>query len=167
MAKIKDYKRVVGIADLLDYAGRTLSRKGVRYTTIAVGITGGIFAGQFLAHSLAGLMVRFFGIESERITSWVAVLSKFHPKMLWIPVVIAILTFGLGYACRFLSNLCSLRKRDIAYGSSLDLVEDCVKERTDEHIDMLWERVNKYDSALKNTDEDRRRETTTDEDGQR
>jgi len=146
------------LGDLLEYAGRSLSRKGARYTGIAAGITGGIFAAKFVAHGIGELAVRLFDIESTRITTLVERLSTYNLKMLWIPVAAAVLTYGLGYACRFLANLFSWKKKDVAYGSALDLVEDCVKERTDEHIDIIWERINKYDSALRNSDEDRRDE---------
>ncbi len=131
MAKFTDYKRVIGAAQVLFLAGKWLKRKGIRYTSLAVIVAAGAIAADM---ALGAVDV-----------------SKL--KVVLLPGVIAVLTFGVGNTLIGISNLFSSEKLLLADANSMNLMEDRKKCDMDRHLEILWERVFKYESRLCNADD--------------
>ena len=131
MARFTDYRRVIGVAQVLFLAGKWLKRKGIRYTSLAVVVAAGTIAADM---ALGAVDV-----------------SKL--KLALLPGVIAVLTFGLGNTLIGISNLFSSEKLLLADANSMNLMEDRKKCDMDRHLEILWERVFKYESRLHNADD--------------
>ena len=129
MAKLQDYRRVVGVPQLLFLAGKWLKRKGIRYTTLATIIAGGAIAADIALGSTVNL-------------------GKLN--MALIPGIIAVLTFGLGNTLIGISNLFSSERLLVADANSMNLMEDRKKAEIQRHLEILWDRVFKYESKLHN-----------------
>jgi len=131
MARFTDYRRVIGVAQVLFLAGKWLKRKGIRYTSLAVVVAAGAIAADMALGSVD--------------------VSKL--KVVLLPGVIAVLTFGVGNTLIGISNLFSSEKLLVADANSMNLMEDRKKCDMDRHLEILWERVFKYESRLCNRDD--------------
>ncbi len=83
MAKFADYRRVIGVAQVLFLAGKWLKRKGIRYTSLAMVIAAGTIAAD----------IALGPVDVSKL------------KVVLLPGVIAVLTFGLGNTLIGISNL--------------------------------------------------------------
>ena len=133
MAKLQDYKRVIGVPQLLFLAGKWLKRKGIKYTVVATVVTGGALAADIALGSR---------IDLGRL------------NMALIPGIIAVLTFGLGNTLIGVSNLFSSERLLVADANSMNLMEDRKKADMLAHLEILWDRVFKYESKLRNGKDD-------------
>lgn len=131
MAKLRDYKRVVGISELFFLAGRGLKRQGIKYTTLAAALGAGLIITNIIGR-------RVFGYD----------IPVSNVKALLIPTIIAILTFGVGNTLTGLSRLFSSQKILMADANAMNLLEDRKKARMTTHLETLWERVFKYEAQL-------------------
>jgi len=131
MVKFTDYRRVIGAAQVLFLAGKWLKRKGIRYTSLAVVIAAGTITADITLGSVD--------------------VSKL--KVALLPGVIAVLTFGLGNTLIGISNLFSSEKLLVADANTMNLMEDRKKADMNSHLEILWERVFKYESRLHNADD--------------
>ena len=129
MAKLQDYRRVIGVPQLLFLAGKWLKRKGIRYTTLATVVVGGAIAADVALGSR---------VDLGRL------------NMALIPGIIAVLTFGLGNTLIGISNLFSSERLLVADANSMNLMEDRKKADMDAHLETMWDRVFKYESQLHN-----------------
>lgn len=129
MARLQDYRRVVGVPQLLFLAGKWLKAKGIRYTTLATILAGGAIAADFALGSTISL-------------------SKL--KLALFPGLIAVLTFGVGNTLIAISNLFSSERLLQADANSMNLMEDMKKAATERHLGILWDRVFKYESKMHN-----------------
>ncbi len=116
------------MAQVLFLAGKWLKRKGIRYTSLAMIVAAGTIAADMALGSVD--------------------VSKL--KVVLLPGVIAVLTFGLGNTLIGISNLFSSEKLLVADANSMNLMEDRKKGDMDRHLEILWERVFKYESRLHN-----------------
>jgi hypothetical protein len=130
MAGLKDYKRVIGAAQLLYLAGKSLKRQGVKYTVAAMLIALAVI----FADTIGGLFDR-------------SLLNNPSQAFL-LPAAAAILTFGLGNAMVGFSNLFSSEKILLADANAMNLMEDRKKADVEYHLDVLWDRVFKYEAQL-------------------
>ena len=131
MAKLQDYKRVVGISELFFLAGRGLKRQGIKYTTLAAALGAGLIITNIIGEKVFG-----YDIPVSNV------------KALLIPTIIAILTFGVGNTLTGLSRLFSSQKILMADANAMNLLEDRKKARMTTHLETLWERVFKYEAQL-------------------
>ncbi|MBN1818060.1 MAG: hypothetical protein JW828_11930 [Sedimentisphaerales bacterium] len=133
MIRLHEYRRVIGMGQVLYLAGRKLKRQGIRYTTVAAVI--GIGA---IVTDMAGN--RIFGFDLK--------VSKLDAALL--PALVAFLTFGLGHGLIGISNLFSSERLLIADANSLNLMEDRKKTDMAWHLGVLWDRVFQYEARLRN-----------------
>jgi len=135
MIRLADYRRVIGLGQVLYLVGRRLKRQGVRYTMLAAVIGGGA-----ILTDIAGNQI--FGYDLK--------VSKLDAAML--PAVVALLTFGLGHGLISLSNLFSSERILIADANGLNLMEDRKKLDMRDHLQVLWDRVFRYEARLRRAD---------------
>jgi hypothetical protein len=133
MVGFRDYRRVVGFAQVLYLLGRNLKRHGIRYTTLAIVICGSV------------MLVKLVG--SPFISRH---LPQANLKMAAIPALVALSTFGLGNFLECLSNMFSSERLLLADANSMNLLEDRKKADMTQHLEVLWERVFKYEAQLQN-----------------
>lgn len=133
MARLREYRRVVGAAQLLYLVGRSLKRQGIKYTIAAALIA-------------LGLMVA--NIVGRRFLETHHLLPVTNARALLLPVVAAALTFGLGNTLTGLSNLFSSEKVLMADANAMNLLEDRKQAQMSWHLDVLWERVFRYEAAI-------------------
>jgi hypothetical protein len=133
MAKLREYRRVIGFAQVLYLLGRKLKRHGIRYTTLAI-----VICGSVMLVKLAGS--RIFNYD----------LPRTNLKMAAIPAIVALSTFGLGNVLECLSNILSSERILLADANSMNLMEDRKKADMSQHLEVLWERVFKYEAKLRN-----------------
>jgi len=131
MLSLKDYKRVIGLAQVLYLAGKSLKRQGVKYTTAAALIA----AATIFADAVADLWGR-------------EILARRFSAIL-LPAATALLTFGLGNTLVGFSNLFSSEKILLADANAMNLMEDRKKADMEYHLQVLWERVFKYEAQLR------------------
>lgn len=127
---ILEFKRVIGFTALVYLLGKTLKRKGIKYTSVAAII--GI--GALLAETIGNT----YGID----------LFGRDFNAMWIPAVTALLTFGLGNILTGVSNLFSFERILTADANAINLMEDRKKADMEHHLAVLWDRVFKYEAAL-------------------
>ncbi len=133
MARLQDYRRVVGFAQVLYLLGRGLKRRGVRYTTLAIVICGSVMLVKLVGGS-------FFSKH----------LPHANLKMAAIPALVALSTLGLGNFLECVSNMFSSERILLADANSMNLMEDRKKADMNQHLEVLWERVFKYEARLQN-----------------
>lgn len=122
----QEYRRVIGVAQILFLAGKWLKRKGIKYTSVATALAGGAIAADL---ALGAVNV-----------------SKLNVAL--IPGLIALSTFGVGNAMIGLSNLLSSEKLLVADANAMNLMEDRKKSQMAWHLEVLWDRVFKYEAAI-------------------
>ncbi len=126
-----EYKRVVGVPELLFVAGRSLKRQGVKYTSIAALI--GI--GAMLAEVVGNRLGYDFSVSNIGV--------------ILFPAAVALLTFGLGNTLVAFSNLFSSERILMADANAMNLMEDRKKSDMEQHLEILWERVFRHEVALR------------------
>ena len=134
MISLKDYKRVIGFSQLLFLAGKSLKRVGIKYTAAAAILGVGIIVVNTLGRKFLG------GFE----------LPVDNPKAVMFPVLVALLTFGMGNTLTGISNLFSSEKLLVADANAMNLMEDRKKADLNQHLEILWDRVFKYEARLQN-----------------
>ncbi|MBN1844727.1 MAG: hypothetical protein JW810_03520 [Sedimentisphaerales bacterium] len=123
MFRLSDYRRVIGLTELLFVAGRTLKRQGVKYTVIAACIGGGAMLAEVVGNRLGYQ----FSVNNVRA--------------MLLPALVALLTFGLGNTLVAVSNLFRSERILMADANAMNLMEDRKKADTARHLETLWERV--------------------------
>jgi hypothetical protein len=135
MLKWTEYKRVIGAPELLFVVGRTLKRQGVKYTTIAALIGIGAMLAEVVGNRL--------GYD----------LSVNNVRAILLPAAVALLTFGLGNTLVAISNLFSSERILMADANAMNLMEDRKKHDMAAHLEILWDRVFRYEVALRSVSE--------------
>ncbi|TSA56019.1 MAG: hypothetical protein D4R45_01465, partial [Planctomycetaceae bacterium] len=136
MARLHEFKRVIGVTQVLYLIGRWLKRRGIRYTALAV-----LICVSAIIVDIAGTGT---GVLEEGL-GWEQKIS-----MAIIPGAVALFTLGLG---SFLTCICSLFSSErilIADANSMNLMEDRKKADMGWHLDVLWDRVFKYEAKKQN-----------------
>lgn len=124
---LQDYKRVIGLGQIIFLAGKWLKRKGMKYTSLATVLAGGAIVADMALGSHVNL-------------------SKLNVALL--PGGIALSTFGVGNMLIGISNLFSSEKLLAADANAMNLMEDKKKSQMTRHLEVLWERVFKYEAAI-------------------
>lgn len=132
MARLREYRRIIGFAQVLYLLGRRLKRHGFRYTTLAIVICGSV------------MLVKLVG---SRILNYD--LPRTNLKMAAIPAIVALSTFGLGNFLECISNIFSSERILLADANNMNLMEDRKKADMNQHLKVLWERVFKYEAKLR------------------
>ena len=133
MARFRDYRRVVGFVQVLYLFGRKLKRHGIRYTTLAI-----IICGSVMLVKMAGNRIFNYHLPWTNL------------KMAAIPAIVALSTFGVGNFLECVSNMFSSERILLADANSMNLMEDRKKADMNQHLEVLWERVFKYEAKLQN-----------------
>ncbi|MCP4713226.1 MAG: hypothetical protein GY869_31735 [Planctomycetes bacterium] len=125
-----EYKRVIGVGQVLYLVGRTLKRQCIKYTVAAALIA--------VAAMFADTIGSLFGY---------AILEQRFSAM-FLPALVALATFGVGNVLIAVSNLFSAEKMLFADANAMNLMEDRKKVDSDEHLRHFWERVFKQEAEL-------------------
>ncbi|MFC1633670.1 hypothetical protein ACFL5Z_02415 [Planctomycetota bacterium] len=134
MAQLREFKRVIGVTQVLYLIGRWLKRRGIRYTSLAI-----IICGSAIIVDIAGTGTGIF----DKGFGW-----KQKASMAAIPAVIAFFTFGLGNCLTCLCNLFHSERILVADANSMNLMEDRKKADMGWHLSTLWDRVFKYEAVI-------------------
>ncbi|MBL7185267.1 MAG: hypothetical protein ISS70_03000 [Phycisphaerae bacterium] len=111
-----------------------MKRQGIRYTTLAV-----IICASVTLVDIAGNRIN----DSFKLP-WNSV------NMAAIPGLVAIFTFGIGNVLVCISNIFSSERMLLAGANSMNLMEDRKKADMSHHLEVLWDRVFKYEANLRN-----------------
>jgi hypothetical protein len=133
MKLLKNLKRVIGISQVLYFAGKGLQKQGLRYTAIA-----SVFAVGYVA-------IKVFAIKTNLAGNG----QGSGVDAFWVPVVVASLTIGTGYVLIAISKIFSSEKILIADANAMNLMEDLKKSHMEDHMATLWDRVFKYESIVR------------------
>ena len=134
MVGLREYRRVIGFAQVLYLVGSKLKRQGVRYTTLAV-----VICASAILVEIAGKR-----LSDSFNLPWNSV------DMAAIPGLVAIFTFGIGNVLVCISNMFSSDRMLVADANSMNLMEDRKKADMSRHLEVLWDRVFKYEANLRN-----------------
>jgi len=140
--KWTEYKRVIGAPELLFVAGRSLKRQGVKYTAVAALIGIGAMVAELVGNRL--------GYD----------FSVNNVGAILLPAAVALLTFGLGNTLVAFSNLFSSERILMADANAMNLMEDRKKSDMDQHLEILWDRVFRYEVPLRSVAQDSQKATT-------
>lgn len=132
-------RRVIGLSELLSFAGTWLTRRGKRFTSLATVITLGAVLADLLGDNFFGYQFPFNKLE-----------------MATAPVLAASVTFGLGWSLRYAAKLLSGADRASAEANSVCEVREIKQtpQATRKQAEDLWDRVGQYESMLANGDQE-------------
>jgi len=122
---VRDVRRLVSPLDVMYHVGNMIYRRSLRYTLFVVGI------------SILGVLARRFSLPGLTIQQAIA-----------LPLIIGGLALVFGSALRVIPGLISSRLLTVAQASDLNLMEDYRKTQGPEHLEAIWQRVFRYESAL-------------------
>jgi len=123
---LNDVRRLISFRDVLCYAGDQLYKRSLRYTglTAAVSLLG--YLGNFLP-----------GIDTYNARVAIA-----------LPLVVGSTMLLGGLLLKTIPALLASRAANVAAAQDLDLMEDYRKWREQEHLEILWERVFRFEWAV-------------------
>ena len=141
ISAIADLRRLLNFSDYTYAVGDFLQRKATRYTAIALGFAGAGFA-----------------------ANYVPVIKDFLPNItlkqaLFWPIIVGAASAVTGACVKQLPRLYSQGFLTAAQGNFLNLMEDYRKSEQKEQLEEFWNRIFKYESLIKFTDEERDKET--------
>jgi len=122
----KDFLRLARADDLLSQAGALLMKSSPKATIWTAGI------------ALSGRLASALGLLD--FTRWQALAA---------PVVVGGGMLGLGAALRYIPRMLSGRLTAVAEANDLNLMEDYRKGQALDHLNTLWDKVFRYESALR------------------
>ena len=122
----KDFWRLANAQDLLSRAGTLMMRKSPRATIWTAGITSSGYLSSYLG--LPG----FTGLQA-----------------IVAPFVVGGGLLGIGAGIKYIPRTLSGRLRMIAEANDLNLMEDYRKSQVDEHLNVLWDKVFRYESNIR------------------
>ena len=127
----KDFLRLARAHDLLSRAGALMMKTSPKATIWTAGI------------ALSGRLASVLGLPG--FTRWQALTA---------PVVVGGGLLGLGAALRYIPRILSGRLTAVAEANDLNLMEDYRKNQALDHLNLLWEKVFRYESLIRyNADE--------------
>jgi len=133
----KDLWRLVSLSDLLGRVGTVMIRKSPRMTLLTVAITS------------SGYLSKYFGLPGFSALEAVVVPAVVFGGML-----------GGGAALKVIPRAISSKFTNIAQANDLNLMEDYRKSQVLEHLNVLWDRVFSYESALRYSEQEISEERT-------
>jgi len=122
----KDFWRLANAQDLLSRAGTLMMRKSPRATIWTAGITSSGYLSSYLG--LPG----FTGLQA-----------------IVAPFVVGGGLLGVGASIKYIPRTLSGRLRMIAEANDLNLMEDYRKSQVTEHLNVLWDKVFRYESDIR------------------
>ncbi|UCD50391.1 MAG: hypothetical protein JSW27_23055 [Phycisphaerales bacterium] len=131
----KDFLRLARAHDLLSRAGALMMKTSPKATIWTAGI------------ALSGRLARILGLPG--FTRWQALTA---------PVVVGGGLLGLGAALRYIPRMLSGRLTAVAEANDLNLMEDYRKSQALDHLNLLWEKVFRYESVIRYSADERRAE---------
>ncbi len=131
----KDFLRLASTDEFLCRAGTLLMRRSPRATFWTAGITSsGYLANMFDLPGFTGLQAVF------------------------LPLLVGGGMLGIGAGMRYIPTTISRRLTVVAEANDLNLMEDYRKSQAVEHLNVLWDKVFWYESAIRYSEEERRAE---------
>jgi len=124
----KDFWRLANAQDLLARAGTLMMRKSPKATIWTAGITSSGYLSSYLG--LPG----FSGLQA-----------------IAAPFVVGGGLLGIGAGIKYIPRTISSKVRMIAAANDLNLMEDYRKSQVAEHLNVLWDKVFKYESDIRYT----------------
>ncbi len=131
----RDFLRLAQAHDLLSRAGAMLMKTSPKATVWTAGI------------ALSGRLASILGLPG--FTRWQALTA---------PVVVGGGLLGLGAALRYVPRILSGRLTTVAEANDLNLMEDYRKGQAVDQLNILWDKVFRYESALRYSVEQQRAE---------
>ncbi len=128
----KDFRRLVSPQDLLGRAGTMMMRKSPKATIWTAGITSSGYLSGFLG--LPG----FTGLQA-----------------LAAPFVVGGGMLGIGAGITYIPRTISKKLTAIAEANDLNLMEDYRKSQVMQHLNVLWDKVFRYESDIRYTPAER------------
>ncbi len=132
MPKLLDYKRVLGLTDMLFIAGTYLKKRGIKFTGLAAIMTAG-------AVGVDALIKEYFNYDLPGVSTLNAALFT---------GALALITIGPGHLFTSIAKMLSSAKIEMADANALNLMEDLKKSNKDHHLKRLWDRVFKQEAEL-------------------
>jgi hypothetical protein len=123
---LKDVSRLISFRDVVYYVGDQLFKRSLRYTwlTAAVSLLG--YLGNFLP-----------GFDTYNAKVAIA-----------LPLVVGSSMLLGGFLLKTFSTLLASRAMNVAEAQDLDLMEDYRKSHEAEHLEMLWQRVFRFEWSI-------------------
>lgn len=128
-AILHDLGRLVAPMDVLYQVGNMIYRRSLRYTMLTAGI--GIIA-------LAARTLNLPGVPELTVT-----------QAIMLPLIVGGLALVGGYTMKLVPRMISTRLLTVAQACGLNLMEDYRKFATDEHLDILWDRLFRHEAGLR------------------
>ena len=128
-AVLGDMARVVAPLDVLYQVGNLIYRRSLRYTLLTAGIAViGVLADSLKLPGLPGLTIK---------------------QAIMLPLIVGGVAFVGGYLMKIIPRMISTRLLTVAQACELNLMEDYRKSATEEHLDVLWQRVFVHECRLR------------------
>ena len=128
----KDFRRLINLQDLLGRAGTMMMRKSLKATIWTAGITSSGYLSGYLG--LPG----FTGLQA-----------------LAAPLVVGGGMLGIGAGITYIPRTISKKLTAIAEANDLNLMEDYRKSQVMQHLNVLWDKVFRYESDARYTPQQR------------
>lgn len=122
----KDIARLARVDDLLSRAGALMMKSSPKATIWTAGI------------AVSGRLASYLGLPG--FTRWQALAA---------PVVVGGGLLGIGAAMRYVPRVLTGRLTTVAEANDLNLMEDYRKAQAHEHLNLLWDKVFWYESAIR------------------
>lgn len=131
----KDFLRLASTDEFLCRAGTLMMRRSLRVALWTVGITS------------SGYLSNLFGLPGFTAL-----------QAIFLPLFVGGGMFGLGAGMRYIPTTISRRLTVVAEANDLNLMEDYRKSQVVEHLNVLWDKVFWYESAIRYSEQERRAE---------
>lgn len=132
---VKDAKRLVNLRDVMYYIGNFMYRKSFKYTLVVA------------SASTASAASKQLGLPGLTAT-----------QAVFLSVGLGATLLSGGLTLKYVPTLISAGLITTATANDLNLMEDYKKSEVQGELGVLWERVFKYESELRYTDEERLKE---------
>lgn len=132
MPKLIDYKRVLGMTDMLFVTGNYLKKRGIKFTGLAAIMTAG-------AVGVDALIKQYFNYDLPGVSTLNAAIFT---------GALAVITIGPGHAFTRIAMMLSSAKIEMADANALNLMEDLKKSNKEHHLTRLWDRVFKHEAKV-------------------
>jgi len=114
--------------DVLYQVGNMIYRRSLRYTVLMAGI------------GIIGVTAGFLDLPGLTVE-----------QAIMLPLIVGGLSLVGGYAMKLVPRMISTRLLTVAQACGLNLMEDYRKFATDEHLEVLWDRLFRHEASLRMT----------------
>ncbi len=120
---LADVRRLIDPRDVVYHVGNAIYKRSLRYTMLTAGVA--------LLGLLAGVVPGVSGLSVK--------------QALALPLAVGTLSLTLGLALKVIPSLLSARMIQLAQAADLNLMEDYRKTGSDRQLEILWNRVFRYE----------------------